>query len=346
MGVAVTESASKKRKASATGLLPAGPAVKKAKRAPRTDTENARSLPSNSPQSDSHEDQEAANRLLNRDVEFSDAMRLCASYALQSLSYDAWRDFAIVALVVDNFVKLLYYDHSICIECEPVNFFMHPLRFIALIQGLKHLSQSQSWDFRTFTPRLKRSLRSGRLTADGDVGHDHPALHVKLRNNVELRLKNCIYLQDCLIGRGTCVVEVEQVNAELGGPVWGEDCDLVMKLAWPDDNNESGEVEIIRKATEKAKELGDVWVLDHLPEVVYAEDYRAVSVDSDSDLHGVQDRLAQKFGDAYKRKVLRVIVQRKLKSIKKLEGCIPLYNVFYDVFRCGLTLFRRFLCVL
>ena len=271
-----------------------------------------------------------------QDMNLSDSENQRASYVLEVLSYSGWRSHALGLRVTDKQITLLYYDHSIIVESKPFDFFASPLRFISLVRGLARFSQ----DDRGFHPSIIReerhlksiphTLENSEQRASDLASETYLGLRVKLRNGVVLKVKETIHIQHCLIGRGTCVLRVEQVDHKPGVPDLGEN--LVMKLSWPKATQTSEEY-VVRMATEKAKELDDTWVLDHLPDIVYSENYMAGSV-----LDSVQTRLARALGGEYKKREMRIIVERELKPIKSLKGCLATYNVFYDVFRCEFIL--------
>jgi len=54
------------------------------------------------------------------------SMLQCASYALEMLSHGGLRSHVISALVTDDTIQLLYYDCSIIIVSQPVNFLEDP----------------------------------------------------------------------------------------------------------------------------------------------------------------------------------------------------------------------------
>jgi hypothetical protein len=77
-----------------------------------------------------------------------DPMLQCASYALEILSHGGLRSHVIGALVTDDAIELLslYYDRSIVIASEPLNFIkVHP-RFIVFLQAVASLSL-QHWGY-------------------------------------------------------------------------------------------------------------------------------------------------------------------------------------------------------
>jgi hypothetical protein len=75
-----------------------------------------------------------------------DLMLQCASYALEILSHGGLRSHLIGALVTDDTIELLYYDRSIVITSEPLNFIRYQPRFIEFLQAIASLSL-QSWGY-------------------------------------------------------------------------------------------------------------------------------------------------------------------------------------------------------
>ena len=71
------------------------------------------------------------------------SMLQCASYALEMLSHGGLRSHVISALVTDDTIQLLYYDHSIIIVSQPVNFLEDPSRFVATLHAIANLTLPQ-----------------------------------------------------------------------------------------------------------------------------------------------------------------------------------------------------------
>lgn len=59
-------------------------------------------------------------------------MLQCASYALDILSYGLWSH-VISASVTDGTIQLLYYDRSIILRSESLNFLEDPSSFVAML---------------------------------------------------------------------------------------------------------------------------------------------------------------------------------------------------------------------
>ncbi|TCD71759.1 hypothetical protein EIP91_005525 [Steccherinum ochraceum] len=299
----------------------------------------------------------AAEKCPNRYVQ-------CASYALELLSYGGWRSHALGILVTDNVMEFIYYDHSIVVQSEPFDFCSNPFSFITGLYGLCRLTLEE-WGLHPFIPRplqykpkedrtekefLLKTEAKGRPSTEMFKG-----VHVKLQDGTELELGDTIHLQHCLIGRGTCMIRVTPLPKSKSKWVkeWfderGATTGLVMKLSWP-AKTRLNEAEILQEVREKAEELNDLWVLDHLPEVLYTEDYdeetrkatasegkgkgKAVNDDSNDLWKTLSQRLLELFGDGYEQRVLRVIISSELSETHELIDVKDTYNVFHDVFRC------------
>jgi hypothetical protein len=78
----------------------------------------------------------------------NDPMLRCASYTLDILSHGGLQSHVIGALVTDDTIELLYYDCSIVITLEPLNFIKDQPRFIACLQAIASLSLQQ-WGYTT-----------------------------------------------------------------------------------------------------------------------------------------------------------------------------------------------------
>jgi hypothetical protein len=96
-----------------------------------------------------------------RKVDDTSSMLQCASYALEMMSHGGLRSHVISALVTDDTIQLLYYDHSIILVSEPVNFLEEPSHFVAMLHAMGNLELSQLGyaDIITPPPLLKNPRR-------------------------------------------------------------------------------------------------------------------------------------------------------------------------------------------
>ena len=127
-----------------------------------------------------------------------------------------------------------------------------------------------------------------------------------------------------LAGRSTAVLHAKS-------PRW-KGIDLVVKISWP-GSDRVAENEFLEEATKKAKATAaDEWALNHLPQVLFAQD---VVFDSDS----THEKVASLFDDAefvngeytYERRTLRIIIQERLYPLKTLTNVRDIAQVLLDV---------------
>ncbi|TCD60147.1 hypothetical protein EIP91_010644 [Steccherinum ochraceum] len=283
----------------------------------------------------------------------------CASYAQELLSDSGWRSHVIGILVTGDEMECLYYDHSIIVRSEKLNFYDDPLGFVTAVFGIYHAGDD---------PRDRVDAETGEHVLKTEVKKPTMKIpttcHVRLQDGTVLELQETLYLQHWIIGRGTCVVRVKVKESPvkshwslnlIAAASQGEEGKatargLVMKLSWPSVDRLK-EDEVLKTVREKAKELGDEWVLEHLPEVLYSEDHSGVSgddglgatIDNTSiSSDDVQARLAEHYPrDQYERRVLRIIIQPELKRVRELTDVKVTYTVFFDVFKCYRWLYEK-----
>jgi hypothetical protein len=247
-----------------------------------------------------------------------DPMLQCASYALQILSHGGLWNHVIGVLMTDDTIELLYYDRSIVIASEPLNFIKDQLRFITFLQAIASLSLQQ-WGYATNL--LKPTPLSDNPLHKTDI---FDGLELNLRNGTRLRLGSTVFHQHGLIGRGTCVVRAACI--EKGNGVFGKawNGQLIVKLSWPAKSRMSEQV-IIEQARSKADNDEHHWVLKHLPKVLHAEDVHVNIL-----LQALIDRL----GDVYEEHILRIIVQEELFPFTEWMTAPDLAELFREIFKC------------
>ena len=72
----------------------------------------------------------------------SESMLGCVNYALEMMSHGL-RTHVIGTLVIGSTIQLLYYDRSIFLQCEALDFLEIPSLFVEMLRGLGNLSLSQ-----------------------------------------------------------------------------------------------------------------------------------------------------------------------------------------------------------
>lgn len=73
------------------------------------------------------------------DPRIDQSMLQCASYALEMISHGGLRSHVIGALVTDGTIQLLYYDCSIFLRSESLNFLEDPSSFVAMLRVMCNL---------------------------------------------------------------------------------------------------------------------------------------------------------------------------------------------------------------
>lgn len=240
----------------------------------------------------------------------------CASYALELLSNGGLRSHVISCLVTDNELELLYYDRSIILSSERINFVEDSPRFIKMLRALAALTTKQwgyvllhhSWRF-PYTSEEKGIL-------EGSI--------LKLQNGCVVKLQRTAFHHHGLIGRGTWVVEATCIEkAPNASADW--DRPLVIKFSWPSKarNSEQDFVAHARRIANQTPE--SKWALDHLPNILHSEDH---------DLTLLSPELILRLGAAYEARILRLIVSEKLDSITKRTTALELVVTVREIFRC------------
>ncbi|KAJ7162270.1 hypothetical protein C8R46DRAFT_1000256 [Mycena filopes] len=130
-----------------------------------------------------------------------------------------------------------------------------------------------------------------------------------------LNLGETIFQFHELIGRGTCVC-----RAIL------EEEDVVVKWTWP-AKGRTAEATPVRTATDLATSSGDTWVLNHLPNILHAEQQDFEDEDS-------QCRSSDHLDDDVEPRVLRILVQEELFPITDLTIADEFSQAFYGIFKC------------
>ncbi|KAJ6611562.1 hypothetical protein B0H10DRAFT_2285943, partial [Mycena sp. CBHHK59/15] len=221
------------------------------------------------------------------------------------------------ALITNDSIELLYYDRSIIVKSESFNFVEDTARFITMLDGVAGLGDSR-WGYHPLVkaPEPTAILPQGVLTDPfgGSI--------IKLNDGRSLKLGDTIFQSHGIIGRGTCV---SQATMDLK--------DVIVKWSWP-ATTRTPEANIVEKANVLAIELGDPWVLNHLPKIRHSE---AREFDQSSP----QQQLSKHLGKEYELQVLRIVVQETLHPITELTTAAELGEAFRGIFRCYRWLYEQ-----
>lgn len=256
----------------------------------------------------------------------------CASYALELLSHGGLRNHVIAVAITDRKIELLYYDRSIIVKSKPIDFIDDDSRFVAMLKGFANLTPL-GWGYETLVqaphlPPRPPPLETGEAVSLSML----KGQTIKLSNGKVLELGKTVYHQHGLIGRGTWVLRAklkkggERSQSSDDDDAWNRG--LIVKLSWSPKSRKSEDI-IINEARSHAKACGDLWVLDHLPNVLHAED---IDRTSEEPIKGLMELL----GDSYEPRVLRLLVLEELSPITELATAPVLAEVFRGIFKCEL----------
>jgi Fungal protein kinase len=251
----------------------------------------------------------------------------CASYALELLSHGGLRNHVIAVAVTDRKIKLLYYDRSIIVTSSPIDFIDDDLYFILMLKGFATLTPLQ-WGYEPLVqsphlPPRPPPLEAGETVSLGVL----KGQMIVLSNGKVLELGKTVYHHHGLIGRGTWVLRAKLKKGSEstdGNDAWNRG--LIVKLSWSPKSRKSEDI-IINEAHSQAKACGDLWVLDHLPNVMHAQDIDRTTEDPVSGL-------IELLGDSYEPRVLRLLVLEELVPISELAAPSVLADAFRDIFNC------------
>jgi hypothetical protein len=247
--------------------------------------------------------------------EGNDPRTQCASYALELLTYGGLRSHVIGALITNNLIELLYYDHSIIVKSESFNFAQDTARFITMLTGVANLTENQ-WGYH---PLLGAPHPTGLFLSQGVLPHPFDGSAIELNDGRSLTMGETIFQAHGIIGRGTCVSRAKmKMN--------GEETDVIVKWSWP-AKTRTPEADLVKIATELAIASGDSWILNHLPEILHAEQKE---FDDDSP----QRHLSKHFGNDYELRALYIVVQKGLRPITELTNAAELGEAFLGIFKC------------
>ncbi|KAJ8514601.1 hypothetical protein ONZ45_g7881 [Pleurotus djamor] len=259
----------------------------------------------------------------------------CASYALEMMSCGL-REHVIAFLIEDGTIQLLYYDRSILIRSEPLNFIQDWPMFESLIVHLGQMS-AEEWGFRPTLMKVKegymtpeslfdRGLRKPEYSAgDSPVENFFEGAILDVEEGWTLELKNIVHQTHGLRGRGTIAIAAERVQeSDLPRE------NVFVKISWQPKSRKS-ESEFLRHIYKKIEENEDdyKWVLDHLPELK--------AETSHGDLVGIQARLKahNNFKDLYEERILRIHVFDMLHKLSEFRSR-PVFFIrrFTEIVKC------------
>lgn len=244
------------------------------------------------------------------------SMLHCASYAQDMMSYSGLRNHVLGALVIDGTVSLLYYDRSINVVSQPLEFLQYPHQFVAMLQALSNLSLLQLGYADSKVIKPSPLLDNPRHALNG--------LELTLKCGTKLLLGNTLYHQLSLFGNGTQVVQASYLS---GGKTLCADGikPLVVKLSWPPTSRTS-EHKIIEKARQSANCPEHYWAMNHLPRVLEQDEHK---------LQLLSPCLVDHLGSQYEEHVLRILLQEELYPIPGWTITVDLtQSILSELIKC------------
>ncbi|KAJ7770470.1 hypothetical protein B0H16DRAFT_1410652 [Mycena metata] len=191
-----------------------------------------------------------------------------------------------------------------------------------MLQGVADLTENQ-WGY---YPLLNQPRPTKLYPGQGVLTHPLADSVIALNNGRSLIMGETIFQSHGIIGRGTCVSRAKM-------EVMGEQKDVIVKWSWPAKTT-TLEADLVKIATDLATSSGDSWVLNHLPNILHAEQKE---FDEDSPQH----HLSEHFGEVYELRVLRLVVQERLRPITELTTADELREAFHGIFKCYRWLYEN-----
>ncbi|KAJ3889009.1 protein kinase [Lentinula edodes] len=268
----------------------------------------------------------------------------CASYAKEMLSKGFIRSHAVGITADDTSLRFQYYDRSKVVESKPFNIVNDEVKklFMAMVCQLNKLSTESlgfipnldldGFDHLRNPKQLKLPHKNG---IDPLVGSTYAFTGSDGRRR-RVKITKVLYRAEGIIGRCSIVVEVECLCTEAGCD-WheeGQATTKVMKISFPSMTRPS-EDGLIGEARSTAESSGDLWALNHLPEVIDSVTYPYHEETT------VQGRLKKHLKDDYEERVMRVTFLDKLQPLSDLEDPREFAQVFYDVLQIHQWLYER-----
>ncbi|KAF9013746.1 hypothetical protein BDZ89DRAFT_1076864 [Hymenopellis radicata] len=260
----------------------------------------------------------------------------CANYTLHFLSVGGFKDHSLGALICNDEIQLMYYDHSCIAISAPLNF-RSDRRMFMLFQVCLYKTQQASLEnrggiigrlFLEPSPYMRDYAKYQKVVGtDLDNILFGQSISLEDANGpFSVKLGRIIDRQAGLIGRCTCIV-----NAE---------CDrwpgmkLAVKITWSPTDRKS-EATFIDRIREEAEAQKADWVLDHVPNILHSQDFERLSDEVGGRLAAFLNDPATRYADGarftYENRVLRVSVHEKLCKLSELGDVIDYAQVFFDI---------------
>jgi len=238
------------------------------------------------------------------------------------------RSHATVSLVDRHRLQLYHANHSVILVSSAINFSGGDglEKFIATIIAFRHLSPEQNGILETLFSKNTDLVKNQNIAADDKVVQEGNMVMFSGSTPDEdfaVTVGEIISRDPAVVGRSTAVVDAAS-KKWLG-------TELVMKVSWP-GSGRAPESDFLKKACAEAEKTEGEWAMKHLPLMLDARD---VTFKPGSTLELVADLFRNPtFADKkyqYEHRILRVIIQERLYSIKSLMSVRDIAQVFLDV---------------
>lgn len=276
-------------------------------------------------------------------------MLQCAGYATCMLSYAGLRTHVIGCLIGNDQVQCMYYDRSAIVVSTPISISENTNLFCAMIVAIHRLTLPQRGVMEGLMEgRFLKNYNEYTTSMDDDPTTLFFDGKLRLRRGVQgkkqivLKLGRVLLRQPGLIGRGTCVIEATSDHEDWKG------LQLVVKISWPSVDRTS-EVEFVNDILATADKLGAEakWVKDHLPNILYAEDF---APGKNSPAHKLSEYFKNEAklapdtpGFNYEKRVCRITVHERLHRLSELTELQDYAQVLFDILQGASFIFFEYL---
>lgn len=220
-------------------------------------------------------------------------------------------------IVVDDIIRIWYYDRQGIIQCSGINFLQDLPRFMVLLYALQRFTLGDWGRNQAFLPSEEKQCHELHIK-DENLG----TVDLQLQTSDPARVRHY-----GLQGRATNVVPVTSDTLAKKHPHIPKD-EMVAKIFWGEASRTS-EPEILKKVKEIAEVNPDV--KDHIPELLWHYTF----TNPTSAIREALDMQEPKKGS----RVLYIIVFRKLKHITELHG-IKFFDVWQQCIKCHVALWK------
>ena len=226
-------------------------------------------------------------------------------YLLEMFSVPLLQSHATASLVDRDRLQLYHTNRSVVLVSSPIDFSGGDGldRFIATIIAFWCLSFEQNGVLETLSPSNTDLVRISEVVLGEIISRD-PAT----------------------VGRSTVVVDATSVR-------WPK-TKLAIKVSWP-GSGRVPEADFLKKAKDETEKPGGKWAINHLPRMLHASD-GVVNEDPTFESGALLPQNGRTVCGQfqYERRILRVIIQERLDSLKSLTNVKDIGQVFLDIACC------------